>query len=55
MPRAWIVVGAFALLALGWNLGGYPLLEPDEGRNAQVAREMVRGGDWVLPHRNGLP
>jgi 4-amino-4-deoxy-L-arabinose transferase-like glycosyltransferase len=55
MPRAWIVVGAFALLALGWNLGGYPLLEPDEGRNAQVAREMVRGGDWVLPHLNGLP
>ncbi len=55
MPVAWIAVGAFALLALGWNLGGYPLIEPDEGRNAEVAREMSRGGDWVLPHLNGLP
>lgn len=55
MPRAWIAVAALALLALGWNLGGYPLIEPDEGRNAQIAREMARGGDWVLPHLNGLP
>jgi 4-amino-4-deoxy-L-arabinose transferase-like glycosyltransferase len=55
MPLAWIAVGAFALLALGWNLGGYPLLEPDEGRNAEVAREMSRDGDWVLPHLSGLP
>jgi 4-amino-4-deoxy-L-arabinose transferase-like glycosyltransferase len=55
VPPAWIAVGALTLLALGWGLGGYPLLEPDEGRNAQVAREMARGGDWVLPHLNGLP
>jgi 4-amino-4-deoxy-L-arabinose transferase-like glycosyltransferase len=55
VPRGWAAVAALALLALGWGLGGYPLLEPDEGRNAQVAREMARGGDWVVPHLNGLP
>ena len=55
MPRAWIAVAGLALLGLSWNLGGYPLIEPDEGRNVQIAREMVRGGDWVLPHLDGLP
>jgi 4-amino-4-deoxy-L-arabinose transferase-like glycosyltransferase len=30
-----------------------PLLEPDEGRNAEVAREMLTGGDWVTPHYDG--
>src|SRR4051812_30444056 len=54
-PRAWILVAGLAVFASTWNLGGYPLIEPDEGRNAEVAREMVRGGDWVLPHLNGLP
>jgi 4-amino-4-deoxy-L-arabinose transferase-like glycosyltransferase len=54
-PRGWFALAALALFALGWDLGGYPLLEPDEGRNAEVAREMARGGDWVLPHLNGLP
>ena len=55
MPRAWIAAVLLAAVALGWGLGGYPLLEPDEGRNVEVAREMVRSGDWVLPHLNGLP
>src|SRR5207237_550751 len=29
-------------VALGWNLSGYPLLDPDDGRNAEVAREIAR-------------
>lgn len=41
--------------AVSWGLGGYPLLDPDEGRNAEVAREMMAGSDFVLPRLDGLP
>ena len=53
----WIWIGAatFLIFSLSWNLGGYSLLEPDEGRNVEVAREMVRTNDWIVPHLNGLP
>lgn len=49
--RTW---GAFALLAalsatiLFPNLS-YPLLEPDEGRYAEIGREMVASGNWFVP------
>ena len=38
----------FALLA------GRPLYDPDEGRYAEIPREMMSGGDWVIPHLNAL-
>src|SRR5207248_743596 len=44
-----------ACVALGWNLNGYRLLDPDEGRNAEVAREMAQSNDYLVPHLDGLP
>jgi 4-amino-4-deoxy-L-arabinose transferase-like glycosyltransferase len=53
--RPAFVAGVLALAALAWNLGGYALLEPDEGRNAEVMREMAAAGPWWLPRLNTLP
>ncbi len=36
-------------------LGSSPLVNPDEGRYAEIPREMVASGDWVTPRLNGVP
>ena len=36
------------------GLGHLPLLAPDEGRNAEVGREMSASGAWLVPTYNGV-
>lgn len=38
-----------------FKLGSAPLANPDEGRYAEVPREMVASGDWVTPRLDGVP
>jgi len=47
-----LLVG-FCLILYFVNLGRWDLWNPDEPRYAQVAREMVQRGDWILMHVNG--
>ena len=42
------------LIALFARLGELPFRDPDEGRNAEVAREMAKSGAWLVPTYDGL-
>jgi len=50
----WILFAA-AIFVLFYQLGAAPLMEPDEGRNAEKAREILLLQDWVIPHENFHP
>lgn len=43
----------FCLLLFFVSLGRWDLWDPDEPRYAEVAREMLMSGNFVLPHLNG--
>jgi 4-amino-4-deoxy-L-arabinose transferase-like glycosyltransferase len=58
LPRrersTYLVLAAFvAVLSLA-TLSLRPLFNTDEGRYAEIPREMLSSGDWVIPHLNGL-
>ncbi|MBI4937758.1 MAG: glycosyltransferase family 39 protein [Nitrosomonadales bacterium] len=53
-PRRWLwLLLAVAVIWFG-NIEYRKLIEPDEGRYAEIPREMVATGDWVTPRLNGL-
>ncbi len=48
----WLTL-AFVVL-FGFRLGSHDLSNPDDGRYAEIPREMVATGDWVTPRLNGV-
>ena len=50
----WLLTAAVAFVLL-YKLGSIALFEPDEGRNAEKAREVLLLNDWITPHENFYP
>lgn len=44
-----------ALLILGFDIGSFPLISPDEPRYAETAREMLERMDFITPYCNYEP
>jgi 4-amino-4-deoxy-L-arabinose transferase-like glycosyltransferase len=52
----WRTAALLVALAAIWfaDIGARVLTEPDEGRYAEVPREMLASGDWLVPRLNGI-
>ena len=52
--KLYSALAAFVVLLWLATLSARPLFNPDEGRYAEIPREMLSGGDWIIPHLDGL-
>lgn len=51
--RTLLICAALIPVYLG-SIWQRPLFRPDEFRYAEIAREMIVSGDWILPHQLGM-
>ena len=54
MRKSYIVIIGIFLLLYILPLGIRPIIIPDESRYAEIPREMIASGDWIVPRLNGL-
>jgi 4-amino-4-deoxy-L-arabinose transferase-like glycosyltransferase len=46
---------AIAWIVVFWRLGYPSLMDPDEAHYAQLTREMLHAGNWLVPLLDGVP
>jgi 4-amino-4-deoxy-L-arabinose transferase-like glycosyltransferase len=52
-PRLrWIAIAGIVVF---WRLGYPSLMDPDEAHYAELTREMVQAGNWLVPLLDGVP
>ena len=57
-PKDWslvLILTVAGLVIFFYRLGAPGLMDPDEGRYAEIAREFFVLRDWLIPHLNLLP
>ncbi len=57
-PQEWLRFGKWVTVCwvvVFWKLSGPALMDPDEAHYAQLTREMLRAGNWMIPLLDGLP